>query len=62
MKVTRIKEMNHQLKNLLIVKQILFVNTLRNVWWTVGRISIKILECKGLNKNQIIFDQFPQIM
>ena len=21
-----------------------------------------MLECKGLNKNQIIFDQFPQIM
>ena len=52
MKVTRIKEMNHQLKNFLIVKQILFVNTLRNLWWTVGRICIMILECKGLNKNQ----------
>ena len=62
MKVTKIKEMNHQLKNLLIFKQILLVNILKNVWWTVGRICIMMLECKGLNKNQIIFDQFPQIM
>ena len=55
MKVTKIEEMNHQLKNLLIFKQILLVNTLRNVWWIVGRICIMMLECKGLNKNQDYF-------
>ena len=39
---------NHQLKRLLIVKQILLVNTLGNVWRTVWRIYILMLGCKGL--------------
>ena len=39
---------DHQLKKLLIDNQILLVSTLRNVWWTVWRICILILWCKGL--------------
>ena len=37
-KVTRIKGNNHQLKRLLIIEQVLFVGTLRNVKRTVWRI------------------------
>lgn len=39
---------DHQLKKLFIVKQILPVGTFKNVCWTVWRICILILGCKGL--------------
>ena len=29
---------DHNFKKLLIVRQILLVSTIRNVWWTVGKI------------------------
>ena len=32
MKVMRIQRNDHQLKQLLVIKQILFVSTLENVW------------------------------
>ena len=47
-KVTRIKENDHQLKTLLIVKQILLVSTLVNVQRSVWRICILMFGCKGL--------------
>ena len=47
-KVTRIKGNDHQLKKLLIVKQILFVTTLGNVWRAVWRICMLISGCIGL--------------
>ena len=47
-KVTRIKGNDHQLKKLLIVKQILLVTTLGNVWRTVWRICMLISGCIGL--------------
>ena len=43
------KRNDHQLRKLLIVWQILFVSTLKNVQRTVWRICILILGCKGLN-------------
>ena len=46
-KVTRIKENDHQLKTLLIVKQILLVSTTGHVQRTVSRICILMLVCKG---------------
>ena len=39
---------DHQLKKLLIVKQILLVSTIGNIWGTVWRICIPMLGCKGL--------------
>ena len=47
------------LKKHLIVKQILLVSTLRNVWWTVWRIWILMLECKGLTKVILPFYKSP---
>ena len=49
MKVMRIKENDHQLKKLLIVKQILLVSTLRNIQRAVWRIFILMLRCKGFD-------------
>ena len=43
-----IKENKHQLKKLLIVKQILLVSTLGNFYKTVWRICILMLGCIGL--------------
>ena len=42
------KRNDHQLKKLLIVKQILLVSTIRNIWGPVWRICILMLGCKGL--------------
>ena len=42
---------DHQLKQLLIVKQILLVSLFGNVWGTVWRISILMLGRKGLTLN-----------
>ena len=42
------EENNHQINKLVIVKQILLVSTLGNVWRTVWRICILMLGCKGL--------------
>ena len=39
---------DHQVKKLLIVKQILIVSTVENVMRTVWRMYILILGCKGL--------------
>ena len=39
----------HQLKELFVVKQILLVSTLGNVWRTVWRIYILMLGCKFIN-------------
>ena len=44
----RIKTITQQLKKLLIVKQILLVRSLGNVWGTVRRIPLPILRCKVL--------------
>ena len=44
------KGTDHQLKKILIVKQILTVSTLTNVRWPVWRICILILGCEGLRK------------
>ena len=43
---------DHQLKQLLIVKQILPVNLFGNVWGTVWRICILMLGCKGFTNFQ----------
>ena len=43
------KGYDHQLKKLLIVKQIHLVSTLRRIWWTVWRICTLMLGCKELN-------------
>ena len=40
---------DHQLKKLLIVKQILLISTTGNIWRTVWRICILIVACKGLS-------------
>ena len=40
---------DHQLEQLLTVKQILLVSLFRNVWRTVWRICILILRCKDLH-------------
>ena len=45
---------DHQLKKLLIVKQILLVSTLRNVLRTVWRIYILMLGCKRLT--HLVYD------
>ena len=45
---SREKGNDHQLKRLLIVKQILLVSTLGNVKRTVWRIYTLMLGCKGL--------------
>ena len=45
-KVTRTKGIDHKLKKLLFIKQILLVSSLRNVLRTVWRICILMLECK----------------
>ena len=45
---SREKGNDHQLKRLLIVKQILLVSTLGNVKRTVWRIYALMLGCKGL--------------
>ena len=42
---------DHQLKQLLIVKQILLVSLFGNVWGTVWRISTLMLGRKGLTPN-----------
>ena len=39
---------DHQVRKLLIVRQILLVSTLKNILRTVWRICILTLECKGL--------------
>ena len=46
-RVTRIKQMIANFKKLLIVKQILLVSTLRNVWRTLGRIFILMFHHQG---------------
>ena len=43
------KGYDHQLKKLLIVKQIHLVSTLRRILWTVWRICTLMLGCKELN-------------
>ena len=48
-KTANVKGNDHQLKKLSIVKQILYVSTLGNVWRTVWRICIMMLGCKGLS-------------
>ena len=45
------REDDHQLKQLLIVKQILLVSLFANVWRTVWRICILMLGCKGLSSH-----------
>ena len=45
------EENNHQINKLVIVKQILLVSTLGNVWITVWRICILMLGRKGLKLN-----------
>ena len=47
--VNSIPQNDHQLKKLLIVKQILLINTLGNTLRSVGRLCIQMLECKGLS-------------
>ena len=47
-KVMRIQGKDHQLQKILVVQQILFVNTLRNVWRTLSRICILIFRWEGL--------------
>ena len=48
-KTSNVNGNDHQLKKLSIVKQILLVSTLGNVWKTVWRIRIMMLGCKGLS-------------
>ena len=50
--------MKDELIFITIVKQILLVSTLDNVWRTVQRICILMLECKGL---KVLFIIFPNI-
>ena len=45
------EENNHQINKLMIVKQILLVSTLGNVWRTVWRICILMSGHKGLKLN-----------
>ena len=49
---------------LLIIKQILFVSTLGNVWWIVWRMWILMLGGKGLrtNQNTCIIELIMQIL
>ena len=54
--VARIKGNDYQLKRPLIVTQILLVGTLGNVWRTVWRMYILMLECKELNTFEKIMD------
>ena len=65
MKVAMIKEINdHQLNKLLIVKQILLISNLRNVWRTVWRICILMLGCKGFIDRRLTavwWEHFPPI-
>ena len=51
------EENNHQINKLMIVKQILLVSTLGNVWRTVWRICILMLGCKGLKLNACCISQ-----
>ena len=52
--IKRIQGNNYQLKELLIVIQILLVNTIGNVQRTVQRACILTLRCKGLSNNGCI--------
>ena len=56
LKVTR-KGSDHQLKKLLIVKQILLVSALQNVWRTVWRILMLMIGCKGLKCSRRVNNQ-----
>ena len=66
MKVAIIKEINdHQLNKLLIVKQILLINNLKNVWRTVWRICILMSGCKGFIDRRLTavwWEHFPPIL
>ena len=56
LKVTR-KGSDHRLKKLLIVKQILLVSALQNVWRTVWRILMLMIGCKGLKCSRRVNNQ-----
>ena len=55
------REKNHQVEDVLIVKQILLIIAIGNVWRTVWRMCMLISGCKGLRRHVLTKGQVTAV-